>query len=105
MDVSMPVMDGFEALRRIRDAGSLVRNHKIPVIALTAYAMRDDEEKCMRAGMDAYARKPIDWPALSRIISTFAPGNSRSSADVAIEMANHKLPACDVMPKNNSDNL
>jgi CheY-like chemotaxis protein len=54
MDIKMPVMDGFETTRRIRSSGS-----KIPVIAVTAYAMHDDREKCLRAGCNDVITKPL----------------------------------------------
>ena len=60
MDCMMPVVDGFKATAAIRDRASKVRNHAIPVIAVTANAMRDDRDKCHAAGMDDYLAKPID---------------------------------------------
>ncbi|MBL0224658.1 MAG: response regulator [Geobacteraceae bacterium] len=64
MDCRMPLMDGYEATAAIRDPGSKVRNHAIPVIGLTAAAMREDRKKCLDAGMDDYLAKPIDYPIL-----------------------------------------
>ena len=64
MDVQMPEMDGLEAARTIRDPLSAVKNHAVPVVALTAHAMKGDREKCVQAGMDDYLTKPIDPYAL-----------------------------------------
>ena len=58
MDVQMPVMDGFEATRAIREGERKSGKH-IPIIAMTANAMVGDKERCLAAGMDAYASKPL----------------------------------------------
>ena len=71
MDVQMPVMDGLEATRRIRDPHSSVLNHAIPVIALTAHAMRGDREKCLAAGMDGYLTKPVTAAALTEALEVW----------------------------------
>ena len=57
MDLSLPVIDGWEATRRIKAAEHLAH---IPVIALTAHAMQGDEEKARASGCDGYLSKPID---------------------------------------------
>jgi two-component system cell cycle response regulator DivK len=61
MDIRLPVMDGWEAMRRIK---IMPETRSIPIIALTAYAMGGDMEKCMDAGCDDYDIKPIDLPRL-----------------------------------------
>jgi len=53
------VMDGFEATRAIRSGATRVLNPRIPVIAMTAHAMKGDRERCLEAGMDDYVSKPI----------------------------------------------
>jgi CheY-like chemotaxis protein len=68
MDCQMPEMDGFEATAVIRDPGSVVRNHAIPVIALTAHAMQGARQKCLEAGMDDYLSKPIVPQALAEVL-------------------------------------
>ncbi|MHC4942219.1 MAG: response regulator [Planctomycetota bacterium] len=68
MDVDMPVMDGLEATRRIRSHSSNVLNPRIPIIALTAYAMEGDREKCLKAGMVDYISKPVLAEELLRVV-------------------------------------
>jgi PAS domain S-box-containing protein len=67
MDVQMPVMDGFEATRAIRNLEK-TRGDRVPIIALTAHAYPSDREKCHDAGMDAYVAKPINFENLFSLI-------------------------------------
>ena len=68
MDVQMPVMDGVEATKAIRDASNLGAKSNIPIIAMTAYAMAGDKETFLAAGMDDYIAKPVDKAALVEVI-------------------------------------
>jgi signal transduction histidine kinase/ActR/RegA family two-component response regulator len=68
MDIQMPVMDGLEATCHIRDNGSKVRDHEIPIIAMTANAMQGDREKYLNFGMNDYIAKPIDSQILLSIL-------------------------------------
>jgi len=74
MDIMMPVMDGLEATRRIRaDA----RFQKLPIIAITAKAMKDDQEQCIRAGASDYLAKPIDIDRLYSLLRVWMPTMER----------------------------
>jgi CheY-like chemotaxis protein len=67
MDVQMPEMDGFAATREIRRAEHGGQDH-VPVIAMTAHAMKGDREECLAAGMDDYLAKPINSEELRQVI-------------------------------------
>jgi PAS domain S-box-containing protein len=93
MDVQMPIMDGFEATRQIRDTDSKVLNHTIPVIAMTANALQGDRELCIEAGMTDYVSKPIEpqkliealerWLPVDRVHS--GPAEKRDSAHTTVK--------------------
>jgi len=74
MDVQMPVMDGFECTRRIRQGEGGAGHRAIPIIAVTAGAMRGDREKCLEAGMDDYISKPISSSSLKALLEQVARG-------------------------------
>jgi len=70
MDVQMPEMDGLEATRIIRDREKQTGGH-IPIIAMTAYAMKGDKERCLKAGMDGYISKPINTDELYGLLDQY----------------------------------
>ncbi|KKO15432.1 MULTISPECIES: response regulator [Pseudomonas] len=70
MDVMMPEMDGFEATRLIRQQS---RWRKLPIIAVTAKAMKDDQQRCLQAGANDYLAKPIDLDRLFSLIRVWLP--------------------------------
>ena len=75
MDVHMPELDGFEATRRLRASDSGVLNPGIPVIALTANALKGDRERCLAAGMDDYISKPIQVQELIDVVERWLEAN------------------------------
>jgi CheY-like chemotaxis protein len=68
MDCQMPVMDGYEATRTIRNPASHVLNHDIPIVAMTANAMQGDRERCLACGMTDYTSKPVKLDELEKIL-------------------------------------
>ncbi len=72
MDVQMPVMDGFAATQKIREIERMTGSYT-PIIAMTARAMKGDEELCLKMGMDAYMAKPFRASKLEEILKTLTP--------------------------------
>ena len=91
MDVQMPEMDGFEATRVIRSGKTSVLNPTIPIIAITAHAMKGDHERCLEAGMDDYISKPIAPQALADVIEKWAE-NARPRSVVAARPDGAAIP-------------
>ena len=71
MDIQLPHMDGVEALHRLRDSAE---TRMVPVVALTAFAMREDREQALRAGFDGYLEKPISVRDLPGQVRHFLDG-------------------------------
>jgi CheY-like chemotaxis protein len=70
LDIMMPEMDGLTAMREIRKRAEW---KKLPIIALTAKAMRDDQEKCLDAGANDYIAKPLDVEKLLSLVRVWMP--------------------------------
>ena len=87
LDVQMPEMDGFEATAEIRKREQVTGAH-LPIVAMTAHAMKGDRERCLAAGMDAYVTKPIRFKELFATIESFiaplANGDARAPMEIAV---------------------
>jgi light-regulated signal transduction histidine kinase (bacteriophytochrome)/CheY-like chemotaxis protein/HPt (histidine-containing phosphotransfer) domain-containing protein len=86
IDMRMPVMDGIEAARQIRNPRSAVLNHDIPIIALTANAMQSDRDSCLAAGMNDFVPKPILKAVLRAALNRWLP-----TGDAAIPTATRQV--------------
>ncbi len=85
MDIQMPVMDGLQATRSIRAMPDAGKSH-VPIVAITAHAMKQDRDKCLAAGMNAYLPKPIDAQELLEVIEeTYREGSEAAEQDTPAE--------------------
>ena len=84
MDVQMPDMDGFEAAKRIRREEAGTGRH-VPILAMTAYAMKGDRERCLAAGMDDYVTKPIQPAELFETIDRLLPPGGAAPEELPAE--------------------
>jgi two-component system, sensor histidine kinase and response regulator len=108
MDVQMPIMDGFEAIRSIRAKERRTGAH-IPIIAITAHAMKGDREKCLAEGADDYVSKPIRTPELlaaidrSRTLRVDAPPEPAPSPPAVEDSAPRVFDMDDVLERLEGD--
>jgi len=79
MDVQMPVMDGLEATRQLRARERPTGEH-LPIVAMTANAMKGDDEACFQAGMDGYLPKPLEFGRLREMLSRYAASEAPQRA-------------------------
>ncbi|MBF0526544.1 MAG: response regulator, partial [Deltaproteobacteria bacterium] len=77
MDIQMPKMDGFEATQKIREKEKSIGT-RLPIIAMTAHAMKGDRERCLDAGMDGYISKPFSASELFQAIEELVPASGRN---------------------------
>jgi PAS domain S-box-containing protein len=87
MDVQMPEMNGWEATQAIREKEKSTGGH-IPIVAMTAHAMKGDEERCLAAGMDAYLTKPIRTQELLALLDGI--GDHKAGPPVPLDMPSKK---------------
>ena len=93
MDVQMPEMDGLTATRKIRESELQTGSH-IPIVAMTAHAMKGDKERCLQAGMDAYITKPVSSVGVEETIAgIFIVENKaeQKAENKAEQAAEHKI--------------
>jgi len=100
MDLRMPVMDGFDATRRIRDPQSPVLNHDLPIIAMTANVLQSDRYRCFEAGMNGFVSKPISPEAVEAALEQWLPNRKDAvhfvtNGPAASPPANAELPIFD----------
>ena len=91
MDVQMPEMDGLAATAAIREREKETNRH-IPIVAMTAHAMKGDREMCLAAGMDAYVSKPIHAQELTEIIETLTRAPIEAARDMGRPARNASCP-------------
>ncbi len=88
MDVQMPEMDGFEATAAIRQ-GERGSGRHLPILAMTAYAMKGDRERCLDSGMDGYVSKPIQprelWETIDNLVTPARSGDEREAPAVILD--------------------
>jgi two-component system, sensor histidine kinase and response regulator len=82
MDIQMPIMNGYEATRLIRE---LPQGKTIPIVAMTAHAMKGDEEKCLEAGMDGYISKPVNQDRLFHTLWRLLRSRRRMADDAMLQ--------------------
>jgi two-component system sensor histidine kinase/response regulator len=94
MDIQMPEMDGLTATRKIRESERETQKH-LPIIAMTAHAMKGDRERCIEAGMDGYVSKPISSKEVSGAIAGILRLQGESTPVISLEVkpADARLPA------------
>jgi len=78
----MPRMDGYEFVEKLRDREANLGATRTPVVAVTANAMRGEEERCLAAGMDAYLAKPVAIDRLCAILERWLPLSDGAAADI-----------------------
>lgn len=84
MDCQMPVLNGYDATKRIRDTHSNVLNHNIPIIAMTASVLQGDKEKCLLAGMNDFIPKPVKSAIVLQVLQQWLPTNDNTDEETMV---------------------
>ncbi|MBU1343620.1 MAG: response regulator [Proteobacteria bacterium] len=98
MDCQMPVMDGYEATRQIRENEQILKLNHVPIIAMTGNAFEKDRKKCFDVGMDDFISKPVEPEILSQKISSNLADSFQNSEKKASQTVNNKPEQEDVIP-------
>ncbi|AEU36511.1 response regulator [Granulicella mallensis] len=104
MDVQMPEMDGLEATRTLREREKLTGFH-CPVVAMTALAMKGDQERCLEAGMDGYLSKPISSQALDAMLEGYTASIAPLSTQSESESADTSINTEELMARIDGDQV
>ncbi len=102
MDIQMPEMDGLEATRLIRRKETKTGEH-VPIVAMTAHAMKGDREKCLEAGMDGYLPKPIDAEDLFQAIEQLMEETGLDGSPPHTNLGGHILDAEELLVRVDGD--
>ncbi|HEY5253092.1 MAG TPA: response regulator, partial [Acidobacteriaceae bacterium] len=96
MDIQMPELDGLTVTRRIRESEQSTQQH-LPIIAMTAHAMKGDRERCIAAGMDGYVSKPISYPLLAAAIAEAVGNKNQATASPLLTKQNEPAGTVEVI--------
>lgn len=104
MDVEMPEMDGLQATATVRSPLSSVLDHKVPIIAMTAFAMKGDRERCLECGMNDYISKPINVGELYKVLERWSPeDNSAEVRTLQPELLDGVINKSEALSRINGD--
>ena len=99
LDIMMPGMDGFECTRQVRELEASLERPRLPIIALTAHALKGYEERCLEANMDGYLSKPINEDKMYEVLARFSEGLDLPVAPADREEPPQEAPAATQEPE------
>jgi CheY-like chemotaxis protein/HPt (histidine-containing phosphotransfer) domain-containing protein len=92
LDCQLPDLDGYEVARLVRRPETPVRNHDVPIVAMTAYALPGDQQKCLDAGMNGYVPKPVQPADLKQALEQCLVAESQRSPAAGLSPASATTP-------------